>query len=33
VQRLDVLFDMERIINGKTAAERLDERQELSALS
>ncbi|WP_423838659.1 IS66 family transposase [Thauera propionica] len=31
VQRLDALFDIERAINGKTAAERLAVRQELSA--
>ena len=31
VQKLDVLFDIERGINGKTAAERLAVRQELSA--
>ncbi|MET0192663.1 MAG: IS66 family transposase [Hyphomicrobiaceae bacterium] len=31
VQRLDVLFDIERAINGKSAAERLATRQELSA--
>lgn len=31
VQRLDMLFDIERAINGKTAAERLAARQELSA--
>lgn len=31
VQRLDALFEIERAINGKTAAERLDARQELSA--
>jgi hypothetical protein len=31
VRRLDVLFDIERTINGKTAAERLAVRQELSA--
>lgn len=31
VQRLDALFDIERVINGKTPAERLAVRQELSA--
>jgi len=31
VQRLDALFDIERTINGKPAAERLAVRQELSA--
>jgi transposase len=31
VQKLDVLFDIERSINGKTAAERLAVRRELSA--
>ncbi|MEQ5789340.1 IS66 family transposase [Erythrobacter sp. NFXS35] len=31
VQRLDALFDIERAINGKTPAERLAVRQELSA--
>jgi hypothetical protein len=31
VQRLDVLFDIERAINGRSAAERLAVRQELSA--
>ena len=31
VQRLDALFDIERAINGKSAAERLAMRQELSA--
>ncbi|GIW05124.1 MAG: transposase [Thermomicrobiales bacterium] len=31
VQRLDCLFDIERAINGKTAAERLAVRQDLSA--
>lgn len=31
VQRLDALFDIERAINGKSAAERLAVRQELSA--
>jgi transposase len=31
VQRLDALFDIERTINGRTAAERLAARQELSA--
>lgn len=31
VQRLDALFDIERAINGKPAAERLAVRQELSA--
>jgi transposase len=31
VQRLDALFDIERNINGKSAAERLATRQELSA--
>jgi transposase len=31
VQRLDTLFDIERTINGKTPAERLAMRQELSA--
>ena len=31
VQRLDALFDIERSINGKTPAERLATRQELSA--
>jgi transposase len=31
VQRLDALFDIERTINGKTVAERLAARQELSA--
>jgi len=31
VQRIDALFDIERGINGKSAAERLAVRQELSA--
>ena len=31
VQRLDALFDIERTINGRSAAERLAVRQELSA--
>lgn len=31
VQRVDALFDIERGINGKSAAERLAVRQELSA--
>ena len=31
VQRIDALFDVERAINGKDAAERLALRQELSA--
>lgn len=31
VQRIDALFDVERAINGKGAAERLAARQELSA--